>query len=121
MRLKLFGASNLPGRTSQNNDVFAKVLIDGQLKATTRPRAIRWEEQFDIQVDRAQEVEIAVYSKTAGVLLAMAWFRIKDLEDDLIAKYTPRPTGINDTADTWLDLEPGGQLLIKANFSEFLI
>jgi hypothetical protein len=114
--MKMVGAANLPGKTSIHNEIYATVSIDGSVKATTRSRADRWDETFDIQVDRAQEMEVTVYSKNGGILLALAWFRISDLEEDLKTKYPNRPNNVNDVEQLWLDLEPAGQLSLKVLF-----
>ncbi|KAI9315794.1 kinase-like domain-containing protein [Zopfochytrium polystomum] len=117
-RVKLIGAANLPGRTSQQADVYATITIDGQVKAATRPRPQRWDEQFDIQVDNAYDVEIAVYSKSAGLLLAMSWFKLADLEEDLKVKYQGGFSGrLDDAEEMWLDMEPAGQILLKLAFA----
>ncbi|KAJ3413318.1 Serine/threonine kinase [Chytridiales sp. JEL 0842] len=117
LRLKLIGAANLPGKTAIHNEIYATVSIDGAVKATTRSKADRWDENFDIQVDRAQEMEIAVYSKNGSILLALAWFKLVDLEQDLLAKYQVRPNNVNDMEQIWLDLEPAGQLSLKILFN----
>ncbi|KAJ3378379.1 Serine/threonine kinase [Entophlyctis sp. JEL0112] len=117
LKLKLFGASNLVGRTAVQNEAIAVVAIDGIIKYTSRRSSSRWDETLDVQVDRAQEVEICVYSHPGGMLLGLIWFKIGDLEDDLKAK-NPNglPTNVNDVDDLWLDLEPAGQILIRACF-----
>ncbi|KAJ3030437.1 UNVERIFIED_CONTAM: Serine/threonine kinase [Siphonaria sp. JEL0065] len=117
LKLKLIGASNLVGRTSNQNEIIATVAIDGNVKYTSRRSSTRWDETLDTQVDRGQEVEICVYSHPGGMLLGLVWFKLGDLEDDLKARYpNGLPTSVGDVEDTWLDLEPAGQILIRASF-----
>ncbi|RKO87475.1 kinase-like domain-containing protein, partial [Blyttiomyces helicus] len=115
LKISLLGATNLPGRRSSKDEIVAIVRIDGVVQYTTRPTKHRWDESHELQVDKAQEVEVAVYEKT-GLLLALSWFRLWELEEDLKLKY---PAGHEnaDIPETWLDMEPGGQLLLKINFT----
>ncbi|KAJ3067323.1 Serine/threonine kinase, partial [Podochytrium sp. JEL0797] len=117
LKLKLIGASNLVGRTATQNEIIATVAIDGNLKYTSRRSSTRWDETLDAQVDRAQEVEICVYSHPGGMLLGLVWFKLGDLEDDLKARYPGGlPASVGDMEDTWLDLEPAGQILVRTSF-----
>ncbi|KAI9344598.1 kinase-like domain-containing protein [Obelidium mucronatum] len=117
LKLKLIGASNLVGRTTSQNEIIATVAIDGVLKYTSRRSSTRWDETLDTQVDRAQEVEICVYSHPGGMLLGLIWFKLGDLEDDLKARYpNGLPSNVSDLEDIWLDLEPAGQILIRTSF-----
>ncbi|KAJ3094878.1 Serine/threonine kinase, partial [Physocladia obscura] len=118
LKLKLIGALNLVGRTSSQNEIIATVAVDGNLKYTSRRSVTRWDETLDVQVDRAQEVEICVYSHPGGMLLGLVWFKLSDLEDDLKQRYPAgqQPVSVSDVEDVWLDLEPAGQILIRACF-----
>ncbi|KAI9360857.1 hypothetical protein DFJ73DRAFT_639490 [Zopfochytrium polystomum] len=127
-RIRFGRFANVHGRTSQSSEIYATVCIDGQLKATTRSKEQKWEDQFDIQVDRASDVEIALYTKThqpllpasqhhhhdTSQLLSICWFKLADLEDDLRAKY---PGGLQGEPDeSKLDLYPGGEIFVRMNF-----
>ena len=119
LKIRLIGATNLPGRRASHEEIFAVIRIDGNKKYSTRATRNRWDEHIDIQVDKAQEVEIAVYER-GGVLLSMIWFRIFELEDDLKVKYG----GSHETQDveeSLLDMEPAGQLFVKLNFCKLLL
>ncbi|KAJ3150499.1 Serine/threonine kinase [Geranomyces michiganensis] len=112
LRAKIIGATNLPGRRSAKDEIMAIVRVDGVIKHETKPTRTQWQETIDIQVDKAQEVEIAVYDRS-WTLLGLVWFRLWELEDDIKVKHG----GANDDVDeTWLDLEPAGQILAKLNF-----
>ncbi|TPX64063.1 hypothetical protein SpCBS45565_g06148 [Spizellomyces sp. 'palustris'] len=92
LRARIIGASNLPGRRSSKDELVAIVRVD----------------------DKAQEVEIAVYDRN-WTLLGLVWFRLWELEDDLKAKYGTAYETV-DVEETWLDMEPAGQLLVRLNF-----
>ncbi|RKO97375.1 hypothetical protein CAUPRSCDRAFT_10947 [Caulochytrium protostelioides] len=113
LKLKLIGAINLMGRKSAKDELIAHVKVDGTRKATTRPTKQRWDESFDIQIEKAQMVEITIHERS-GAFLGMRWFRLADLEENArrhhIADYAA-------AEETWLDMEPGGQLLLKAFFT----
>ncbi|KAJ3034450.1 Serine/threonine kinase [Rhizophlyctis rosea] len=114
LKIRLIGATNLPGRRASHEEILAIIRVDGNKKYTTRPTKNRWDEMIDIQVDKAQEVEISVYEK-GGVLLSMIWFRIYELEDDLKVKYGSAHE-TQDVEESLLDMEPAGQLFVKLNF-----
>ncbi|KAI8588262.1 kinase-like domain-containing protein [Geranomyces variabilis] len=112
LRAKIIGATNLPGRRSAKDEIMAIVRVDGVIKHETKPTRNQWQETIDIQVDKAQEVEIAVYDRS-WTLLGLVWFRLWELEEDIKVKHG----GAGDDVDeTWLDLEPAGQILAKLNF-----
>jgi Phorbol esters/diacylglycerol binding domain (C1 domain) len=114
LKIKLVGASNLTDRKSLRDEIVAVISVDGIQKYTTRGTKTKWDEVFDIPLEKALEVEIAIFEK-GGQLLGMVWFKVKDLEDDLNTKYPTRLRTL-DVTETWLELEPSGQLLTKLNF-----
>ncbi|TPX75542.1 hypothetical protein CcCBS67573_g03186 [Chytriomyces confervae] len=119
LRMKLIGASNLMGRntSSGSNEIIATVLIDGKLKYTTRSSISRWDETVDLQIDRATEVEISIFSVPNMALLGMQWFKLSDLEDEMNVLYPQGvPSNPNDAAEVWMDIEPAGQLAVKPLF-----
>jgi hypothetical protein len=115
LRLKLIEATNITGRKSLKEDIYACVSVDGVIQYTSKNSKSKWDEQFDIQINNGIEVEIKVCEK-GGLLLSLIWFRLEDLILDLEQKYTKERTLNTEVADTWLDLEPSGQLAIKINF-----
>jgi hypothetical protein len=62
LKIRLNGAVNLSGKRS-SKDYFIIVRIDGQVKASSRSGSKRIDESLDIQIDKAQEIEFAVYEK----------------------------------------------------------
>jgi hypothetical protein len=128
LKIKIMGAVNLPGKRSSKDDYFAVLRIDGITKATTKSTRSKIDETFDIQVEKANEVEIAVYDKPSGgqnkpSLLAFVWFTLAELEEELNATlgphYAQKPLNAPDMNDVWLDMEPGGQIAMRVNFGKF--
>jgi hypothetical protein len=115
LRMKLIEAVNITGRKSNRDDIVATISIDGVVKYNSKPTKTKWDEQFEIQVERGLELEIKV-SEKGGQILALIWFRLQDLAEDLDLKYGKARLLNLDVADTWLDLEPSGQILLKLNF-----
>jgi hypothetical protein len=113
--MKLIEAVNITGRKSLKDEIVCYISIDGILKFQSKPSKAKWDEVIDVQVDRGLELEIKVAEKN-GTILALIWFRLNDLVDDLNDKLgMERPENL-EVPDTWLDLEPSGQVLFKVNF-----
>ncbi|KAJ1561066.1 Serine/threonine kinase [Nowakowskiella sp. JEL0078] len=119
--------STSPSMSAAEEDIRVVVRVDGQVKGHTSKLAReRWSDMLDIQVDRAMEVEIAVYDMSSaevgaeefsgGILMGMVWFKINDLEADMKAKGVS-PKNFDGIKETWFDLVPGGRLCAKINFS----
>jgi len=77
-------------RSSKNQVVETSVSlkVEGTQLARSHPsRTDRWQEDFEITVDKANEVEIAVYDKQVGethaVPIGLLWIRISDLVEAL--------------------------------------
>ncbi|KAH9997841.1 hypothetical protein BJV77DRAFT_1137197 [Russula vinacea] len=69
-------------------DTYVSLKVEGTQRAHTHPsRTDRWNEEFEITVDKANEVELAVYDKQISephpVPIALLWFKIQDLVDSL--------------------------------------
>ena len=128
LKVKIIGGVNIPGKRSSKDEYYAVIIVDGYIKATSKAAKNRIDESFEIQVDKAKQIEIAIYdrpSQSAGTsvrspLLAFVWFNIADLQDDLLAKLGPNyaEKGLNsaDMHDIWFDMEPGGQVAVRLNF-----
>lgn len=89
--------------------------IDGSFKYQSKPSLGKFNDLVDIQVDKGLEVEIRICER-GGQILSLIWFKLKDLIDDLNAKIGKERTITQEVGDTWFDLEPSGQLNIRANF-----
>ncbi|KAF5381200.1 hypothetical protein D9757_007860 [Collybiopsis confluens] len=77
-------------RSSKNQvvDTTVSVKVEGTQLARSHPsRTDRWNEDFEITVDKANEVEIAIYDKQVGeahaVPIGLLWVRISDLVEAL--------------------------------------
>ncbi|KAG0362280.1 kinase-like domain-containing protein [Gamsiella multidivaricata] len=82
--------SNAPTRDSRPAESMAVIKIDGALKGKTRmarngTMGIRWNEDFDIPVRKASEIEITVYDRPdhTAVPIGMFWLKISDLVEEL--------------------------------------
>lgn len=65
-------------------ETYVSLKVEGTERARSHPsRTDRWNEDFEIQVDKANEVEITVYDKQMSesypVPIGMLWIRINDL------------------------------------------
>ncbi|KAJ3208643.1 Serine/threonine kinase, partial [Entophlyctis luteolus] len=117
MKINIIRVSNLMGFTTTNNEIIATVSIDGDVRYVSRRAANNWNEIIDVKVDDAIEAEISVRSHPDNMLLGLAWFKLADLEADTKKRYPAgMPPVVSDCEDTWIDLEPSGQLLIRAGF-----
>lgn len=97
------------------DEVIAYVSVDGIVKLQTKPSRAKWDEIFEMQIDRGLELEIKVTEKN-GTPLALCWFKFNDLCEDLEMKIGDSKGAGLEVPDTWLDLEPSGQILFKVNF-----
>ncbi|OJA07784.1 hypothetical protein AZE42_06736, partial [Rhizopogon vesiculosus] len=74
--------------SKQVRETFVSLKIEGAQRARSHPsRTDRWNEDFEITVDKANEVEIAVYDKQVSELhpvpIGLLWVRISDLVEAL--------------------------------------
>ncbi|KAJ3079706.1 Serine/threonine kinase, partial [Quaeritorhiza haematococci] len=120
LRIRLIAALSIPGKRTSDAQFYAVIRVDGQRKATSRPTRQRWDDHYDIQVDKAQQVEITIYDTSygGGGVLSLVWFKLSELEEDLKTKFGPEwgKMSMQDLPETWLDMEPDGRLLVKLQF-----
>ncbi|KAI0269865.1 hypothetical protein BC834DRAFT_967598 [Gloeopeniophorella convolvens] len=74
--------------SKQVADTHVSLKVEGTQRARTHPsRTDRWNEEFEITVDKANEVELAVYDKQVSephpVPIGLLWIKIQDLVDAL--------------------------------------
>jgi len=79
-------------------DTYVSLKVEGTQRAHTHPsRTDRWNEEFEITIDKANEVELAVYDKQASephpVPIALQWLKIQDLVDALRRQRVNQETG----------------------------
>lgn len=79
------------------NDTIVVVKVEGTPREKSHPsRTDRWNESFEISVDKANEVEIAVYDKQVGeqlIPIGLLWIRISDLVEALRRQKVEQETG----------------------------
>lgn len=79
-------------------DTYVSLKVEGAQRGRTHPsRTDRWNEEFEITVDKANEVELAVYDKQVSephpVPIALLWLTIQDLVDALRRQRVNQETG----------------------------
>ncbi|KAJ3290953.1 Serine/threonine kinase [Rhizoclosmatium sp. JEL0117] len=118
LRIKIIRATNLSFRLATQYETTAHIFVDSNSKLATKPSVQgTYNDILDTHVDRAQEVEINIYSHPGGTLLGLVWFKLADLEQDIAKRYpNGLPASVDDAEDTWLDLEPTGHLLLRITF-----
>ncbi|KAJ3284780.1 Serine/threonine kinase [Borealophlyctis nickersoniae] len=82
LHVRLIQSSGLPGKKSHKADAYASIRLDGTQKAKSRSSRGKWGDDFDITVDKGQEVEIVIFEK-GGTMLAMVWFKLWELEEEM--------------------------------------
>lgn len=80
--------SRLRSSSKQITETQISIKVEGTQAARTHPsRTDRWNEDFEITVDKANEVEITVYDKQGSdpnpIPIGMVWIRISDLVEAL--------------------------------------
>ncbi|KAG0298858.1 Serine/threonine kinase [Dissophora globulifera] len=85
--------NNAPTRNSRPAESMAYVKIDGTPRAKTKMArnafgGIRWNEDIEVQVTKASEIEIAIFDKPdqVPVPIGMFWLKISDLVEELRRK-----------------------------------
>ncbi|KAL0960806.1 hypothetical protein HGRIS_005822 [Hohenbuehelia grisea] len=84
--------------SKQGTDTQVSIKVEGTQLARSHPsRTDRWNEDFEIPVDKANEVEIAIFDKQAGeahaVPIGLLWIRISDLVEALRRQKVEMETG----------------------------
>lgn len=84
----IVSSGRLRSSSKQIVETYVSLKIEGTQRARSHPtRTDRWNEDFEITVDKANEVEIAVYDKQVSELhpvpIGLLWIRISDLVESL--------------------------------------
>jgi classical protein kinase C len=73
------------------------VKIEGTPRAQTHPtRNDRWNEEFEISIDKANEVEIALYDRQGNdypIPIGLLWLRVSDISEALRRRRVGNETG----------------------------
>jgi hypothetical protein len=72
------------------NETTVAIKVEGTARASSHPsRTDRWNQDFEISVDKANEVEIAIYDKQSGTSdgqsmpIGLLWVRLNDVAEAL--------------------------------------
>ncbi|KAI8912703.1 protein kinase C1 [Gorgonomyces haynaldii] len=130
-KVKIISASGLPGKKSSKSSVFVTLQIDNNQKGKTRSSNTNsWTDEFIVQVERANDVELTVYEDEQGKsLLGLVWFKFADLLEELSLETEPKDDQISSgdleptvkkagehTKIFWLDLVPNGKICVGLKF-----
>jgi hypothetical protein len=79
-------------------ETYVSIKVEGTQQARSHAsRTDRWMEDFEIPVDKANEIEIAIYDKPAGELnpvpIGLLWIRISDLVEAIRRRKVMMETG----------------------------
>lgn len=83
---------HLPSNRRKPTETVVVVKVEDTPRARTHPsRADRWNEDFELHVDKANEVEVTIYDKGPGANdtptpIGMLWIRLSDVVDELRRK-----------------------------------
>ncbi|KAF8895268.1 kinase-like domain-containing protein [Infundibulicybe gibba] len=121
----------------QINETHVSLKVEGTQLARSHPsRTDRWNEDFEITVDKANEVEIVLSDKQVSephaIPIGLLWIRINDLVDALRRQKVGMETGQDhggatggamgfgpataDGIDAWFAVEPAGAIALHLNF-----
>ncbi|KAI9013351.1 kinase-like domain-containing protein [Phycomyces nitens] len=99
LQLQLIGARELahaPTNMIKMPDTVVHIKIDGNIVYRTRPsRSDRWLEEYEIHVNKASEVEIAMYDQAGERILPIGifWLKITDIVEGLRKKKVQQENG----------------------------
>ncbi|KAJ3380926.1 Serine/threonine kinase [Lobulomyces angularis] len=129
--VKVGSSSNLLGKKAVRNETSVLIKVDGNVKGTTRflKGVHKWNEEFNIVVEKSSEIEISVLEK-GGTILGTVWFKLWELEEALKARkksiHSLQNIVIEDdgskesvkekSLEGIFDLEPAGTLELALNF-----
>jgi hypothetical protein len=102
-------------RFSRGPDTFVILKVEDAIKARTRAtRTDKWtEETFNVDIDKANELELTVYDKSGDrpTPIGMLWIRISDIAEEMRRKKIESDLAANGwvSADKMSQGGPGGQ------------
>ncbi|KAF9964470.1 Serine/threonine kinase [Mortierella alpina] len=92
--------NNAPTRTLKAPETLCMIKVDGVPRAKTRPvssgtQGARWNEDFEIPVEKASEVELTLYDRPDNHLIPIGilWIKISDITDELRRKKVELESG----------------------------
>ncbi|KAK4049341.1 Serine/threonine kinase [Microbotryomycetes sp. JL221] len=103
LQITIKGARDLahapqPKKSKHASETIIYVKVEDTPRARTHPsRNDRWNEDFEIHVDKANEVEVTIYDKVPGegapVPIGMLWLRLSDIVEELRRRRMETETG----------------------------
>lgn len=81
---------------ARSPETFFTVKIDDVIKARSKPvRNDRWQEDFQIQVNKSNEVEITIYDRVNNVVtpVAVMWLQLADIAEEIRKKKVNQTNG----------------------------
>lgn len=103
LQIRIIGVkqqNNAPTRTLKPPETLCMIKVDGVPRSKTRParsgtQGARWNEDFDIPVEKASEVELTLYDKPDNHLIPIGslWVKISDITDELRRKKVELESG----------------------------
>ncbi|KAI1298499.1 Serine/threonine kinase [Mortierella claussenii] len=93
LKIRIIGVkqqNNAPTRTLKAPETLCMIKVDGVPRARTRParsgtQGARWNEDFEIPVEKASELELTLYDRPDNHLIPIGclWVKISDITDEL--------------------------------------
>lgn len=83
-------------RPMKSPESIVSVKVEDQTRGKTRPsRNERWNEEFDIAVDKANEIELTVYDRIGdqNIPVGLMWLRISDIAESMRRKKVEQELG----------------------------
>ncbi len=88
LKTRVVHVRNLMGKINAKNNISVVVRVDGLVKCRTKIRSkLHWDEEFEIQCDKAGEIEFSVRDEKDGIL-SLLFFRLAELEAQIKAQVT---------------------------------
>ncbi|KAL3234366.1 Protein kinase C-like 1 [Nakaseomyces bracarensis] len=81
---------------ARNPETFITVKVDDAVRARTKPsRNDRWNEEFSVQVDKGNEIEITIYDRVNETVtpVAVMWLLLSDIAEEIRKKKVGQTNG----------------------------
>jgi hypothetical protein len=103
-----------------HNETTVVIKIEGNERGVSHPsRNDKWYEDFEITIDKANEVELTVYDQQTGgdpTPIGMVWFRISDIAEALRRqKVAAADNATTGQAGTWVTAAKAASMRIPPN------
>ena len=117
LKIKIIEATGLPGKKLSKANEFVTLHIDHLKTLRTKVASSHWNEEFVLQIDKNQDIDICVHEDVDDYnLLGFVWFKTNDLIQDLgnsTEKIGSSYSSLLDYKQIWLDLIPAGRICLS--------